>query len=110
MTANSRPRSANSPVSCCARNASRADRDKKADDDSPAHPLCRACFRAVFAGLFWEKISMTLKAFAAAAALVALPFSAARADEGMWTFDAFPTAKMRADYGWAPDQVWLDKV
>ena len=39
-----------------------------------------------------------------------LPFSAARADEGMWTFDAFPAAKMRADYGWAPDQAWLDKV
>jgi V8-like Glu-specific endopeptidase len=28
----------------------------------------------------------------------------------MWTFDAFPAAKMRADYGWAPDQAWLDKV
>src|SRR6476661_580988 len=46
-------------------------------------------------------------AFAAAAAL---PLSAAHADEGMWTFDAFPAAKMRADYGWAPDQAWLDKV
>jgi hypothetical protein len=28
----------------------------------------------------------------------------------MWTFDAFPAAKMRADYGWAPDQQWLDTV
>jgi hypothetical protein len=28
----------------------------------------------------------------------------------MWTFDAFPAAKMRASYGWAPDQTWLDKV
>ena len=28
----------------------------------------------------------------------------------MWTFDAFPAAKMQADYGWAPDQAWLDKV
>ncbi|MFL6829814.1 MAG: S46 family peptidase, partial [Sphingomicrobium sp.] len=46
----------------------------------------------------------------AAAALIALPFSAARADEGMWTFDAFPAARMRADYGWAPDQAWLEKV
>jgi hypothetical protein len=44
------------------------------------------------------------------AALTALPISAAQADEGMWTFDAFPAAKMRADYGWAPDQAWLDKV
>ncbi len=43
-------------------------------------------------------------------AAVSLPLSAARADEGMWTFDAFPAAKMRADYGWAPDQAWLDKV
>lgn len=35
---------------------------------------------------------------------------AARADEGMWTFDAFPTAKVKAAYGWAPDQPWLDRV
>lgn len=34
----------------------------------------------------------------------------ARADEGMWTFDAFPSAKMQADYGWAPDGKWLDRV
>ena len=47
---------------------------------------------------------------AALLAAVSLPLSAARADEGMWTFDAFPAAKMRADYGWAPDQAWLDKV
>jgi V8-like Glu-specific endopeptidase len=43
-------------------------------------------------------------------ALVSLPLAAARADEGMWTFDAFPTAKMKAEYGWAPDQAWLDRV
>ncbi|MDP1910356.1 MAG: S46 family peptidase [Hyphomicrobium sp.] len=43
-------------------------------------------------------------------AAAALPLSAARADEGMWTFDAFPTAKFRADYGWAPDQAWLDRA
>ena len=41
---------------------------------------------------------------------LSLPLAAARADEGMWTFDAFPAARMRADYGWAPDQAWLDKV
>ena len=40
---------------------------------------------------------------------LALP-ATARADEGMWTFDAFPTARMQADYGWAPDQAWLDRV
>jgi hypothetical protein len=44
------------------------------------------------------------------AAIAALPFTAAQADEGMWTFDAFPAAKMKADYGWAPDQAWLDTV
>src|SRR5690348_2200284 len=53
---------------------------------------------------------MSFKRFAALAAFTALPLSAAHADEGMWTFDAFPTAKMRAAYGWAPDQAWLDKV
>ncbi len=53
---------------------------------------------------------MNLKRYAAVAALTVLPFSAARADEGMWTFDAFPAARMKADYGWAPDQAWLDKV
>jgi len=53
---------------------------------------------------------MKCRRAAAVAALVALPISAAHADEGMWTFDAFPAAKMRASYGWAPDQAWLDKV
>ncbi len=42
--------------------------------------------------------------------ITVLPLSAASADEGMWTFDAFPDAKMRAEYGWAPDQAWLDRV
>ena len=32
----------------------------------------------------------------------------AHADEGMWTFDHFPADRMRARYGWAPDQAWLD--
>jgi hypothetical protein len=53
---------------------------------------------------------MSLRRFAAVAAIVALPVSAAHADEGMWTFDGFPSARVRADYGWAPDQAWLDKV
>lgn len=47
---------------------------------------------------------------AAFLAAVSFPLSLASADEGMWTFDAFPAAKMRAAYGWAPDQAWLDKV
>src|SRR5262249_30061208 len=64
------------------------------------HARCDGCSGRVF---------MRLKSIAFAA-FVALPFTAAQADEGMWTFDAFPAAKMQADYGWAPDQVWLDKV
>ncbi len=48
-------------------------------------------------------------------AAIAAPFAAlatapAQADEGMWTFDQFPAEQMRADYGWAPDQAWLDRV
>ena len=53
---------------------------------------------------------MRLPRFSAALILASLPLSAAQADEGMWTFDAFPAAKMRAAYGWAPDQAWLDRV
>ena len=34
----------------------------------------------------------------------------ARADEGMWTYDRFPAAKVEAAYGFAPDAAWLDRV
>lgn len=46
------------------------------------------------------------------ASLAALAATAAplQAEEGMWTFDGFPTAKVRAEYGWAPDKAWLDRV
>jgi len=33
-----------------------------------------------------------------------------RADEGMWTFDNLPVQKLKADYGFTPDQAWLDHV
>ncbi|WP_309646472.1 S46 family peptidase [Phenylobacterium sp.] len=36
--------------------------------------------------------------------------SPAAADEGMWTFDNFPTAKVNAAYGLKLDQKWLDRV
>ncbi len=36
--------------------------------------------------------------------------SIALADEGMWLFNHFPSAKVKAKYGWAPDQAWLDHV
>ena len=54
-----------------------------------------------------HRFARAVTLFATAASL---PLAAARADEGMWTFDAFPAAKMRAAYGWAPDQAWLDRV
>ena len=36
--------------------------------------------------------------------------TSARADEGMWTFDNFPTDKVKARYGFAPDARWLEHV
>ena len=43
------------------------------------------------------------------AALV-LAASALPAEEGMWTFDHLPVAKMQEAYGFAPDAKWLDHV
>lgn len=34
----------------------------------------------------------------------------AAADEGMWLFNAFPKDKVKAKYGFAPTQQWLDHV
>jgi hypothetical protein len=45
-----------------------------------------------------------------ALALPAVLVSAASADEGMWTFDNFPSARVQAAYGFAPDAAWLDRV
>ncbi len=42
-----------------------------------------------------------------AAALVAAPLLAA-ADEGMWTYDAFPSEKVEQKYGFKPTPQWLD--
>ncbi len=38
----------------------------------------------------------------------ALFVGAAAADEGMWLYNAFPVAKVKAKYGFAPTQAWLD--
>jgi hypothetical protein len=53
-----------------------------------------------------------VKNFAAAVLAIAVLGSAtaARADEGMWTFDAFPSAKVAAAYKFSPSQAWLDHV
>src|SRR5689334_13426807 len=32
------------------------------------------------------------------------------ADEGMWTFDNFPSQKVKTKYGFGPSQAWLDHV
>jgi hypothetical protein len=55
---------------------------------------------------------MTLRQIALCGAAFGITVLAApaTAEEGMWTFDAFPTAKVRKDLGWAPDQAWLDTV
>ncbi len=34
----------------------------------------------------------------------------ALADEGMWTFNNFPSAKVKAKYGFEPNKEWLDHV
>jgi len=44
------------------------------------------------------------------AALVALSLTSAYADEGMWTFNNFPSAKVGQEYGFAPDKSWLDHL
>lgn len=51
----------------------------------------------------WSAVPLLGAALAAALLAPAL-----RADEGMWTFDHPPTAKIRAALGFAPDQAWLD--
>jgi hypothetical protein len=43
-------------------------------------------------------------------AVLALAPSLAHADEGMWTFNNFPAAKVSQAYGFSPDQKWLDHV
>ncbi|HEY4077230.1 MAG TPA: S46 family peptidase [Rhizomicrobium sp.] len=47
--------------------------------------------------------------FALGVALVAVG-TIARADEGMWTFDNFPSAAVKTKYGVTTDKAWLDHV
>ena len=46
----------------------------------------------------------------AAAVSVLATGGAAWADEGMWTFDNFPSAQVKQKYGVVIDQAWLDRV
>ena len=42
--------------------------------------------------------------------LLACAGAMARADEGMWTFDNFPSGAVKEKYGFGPDQPWLEQV
>ena len=53
---------------------------------------------------------MRLTPALAAALLTLAAGSAARAEEGMWTFDNFPIARANATLGTNIDQAWLDRV
>ena len=46
----------------------------------------------------------------AALCLVAVLPIAARADDGMWTYDNFPSAKVAKKYGFSPDGKWLSEA
>lgn len=39
-----------------------------------------------------------------------ITLSAARADEGMWTFDRLPAARIQERYGFTPTPAWIDQV
>lgn len=52
----------------------------------------------------------TLRTAAALLTALALTTGTGAAEEGMWTFDNFPAARMRSEMGWAPDATWLDRA
>src|SRR3979490_2613952 len=75
--------------------------------------ILRICCTAIVDGLseneclckgVWMPTLFRVTLLLAAASIIA----PALADEGMWTYDNFPAAKMRAKYGWAPDAAWLE--
>ncbi|MBB6252213.1 S46 family peptidase [Nitrospirillum iridis] len=47
---------------------------------------------------------------AALGGCLAMLFATAHADEGMWTFNHFPSAKVQQAYGFEPSAQWLDHV
>ncbi|GAM98200.1 hypothetical protein U91I_01832 [alpha proteobacterium U9-1i] len=51
-----------------------------------------------------------LRAAAVALGVCAFGSAPASSNEGLWTFDNFPTARMQQEVGWAPDRAWLDRV
>jgi hypothetical protein len=53
---------------------------------------------------------MKKAAFLLSIAILLSLSATAIADEGMWLYERFPSAKVKQKYGWAPDQAWLDHV
>lgn len=51
-----------------------------------------------------------MRSFAFCLVLVCVSTATASADEGMWTFDHFPTAKVASAYGFAPSAAFLDHL
>lgn len=58
----------------------------------------------------WQKFRTILLIVFAILLLTRCLVRFARADEGMWTFNNFPSEKVQAKYGFAPSQPWLDHV
>ncbi|MDP3401727.1 MAG: S46 family peptidase, partial [Brevundimonas sp.] len=59
---------------------------------------------------FAASVTASLAALGLGAALTLMPGTPVQADEGMWTFDNFPIARVNAQYGTNIDQAWLDRV
>src|SRR5262249_23281528 len=78
-------------------NASRKRRNASGDERFGREPMRHSSI-----------ISRAMKNLLVAALLLAPAL--ARADEGMWTFDRFPSAQVEARYGFAPDAAWLEHV
>ena len=57
-----------------------------------------------------RRVALSLLAVLMLGALAAGFAPAAHADEGMWTFDNFPSAAVKSRYGVEIDQQWLDHV
>ena len=54
--------------------------------------------------------SLSLRALSLLLGLAAAAPTSAHAEEGMWTFDAFPAQAVKQAYGFEPTQAWLDSV
>jgi hypothetical protein len=51
-----------------------------------------------------------LPAISVALGLAAMSGDSACGDEGLWTYDKFPSGRVQASYGFAPDTGWLDRL